>query len=139
MKISQRRILMVLVGFQGLSGLAGGIGLILDPSGKALSIPQEWLSNTLFDTYFIPGATLFVVLGIFPIASFGGLWKQKRWAISGSLITGIALMIWIAVEIYLIGYHSNPPLQLIYGTIGVLITLFSWINLAEELNKMEPV
>jgi len=56
---------------------------------------------------------------------YAGLWKQKNWAFAGSLITGIALIIWIAVEIYMIGYHSNPPLQLIYGVTGIFIILIS--------------
>ncbi|MDZ7717656.1 MAG: hypothetical protein U5K72_02405 [Balneolaceae bacterium] len=135
MKTLFKRILNILVGFQGLSGLAGGFGLILDPTGEALGIPQEWLLNSIFDTYLIPGVILFVVLGIFPMICYAGLWKGKDWAITGSFITGIALMIWIAVEIYMIGYISNPPLQLIYGVTGILITLVSWIRMIDRSDK----
>lgn len=131
MKKLLKRILSILVGFQGLSGLAGGFGLMMDPTGDSLGIPQRWLLNSMFDTYFIPGVILFVVLGIFPMICYAGLWKQKSWAISGSFITGVALVIWIVVEIYMIGYHSNPPLQLIYGVTGILITLVSWIRMID--------
>jgi len=31
------------------------------------------------------------------------------------------LVIWIAVEILVIGYHPVPPLQLIYGLLGFII------------------
>lgn len=125
MKRILRRTLSILVGFQGLSGLAGGFGLILDPTGEALGIPQRWLANTIFDTYMIPGLILFVVLGIFPMICYVGLWKKKSWAITGSFLTGIALMIWIIVEIYIIGYQPRPPLQLIYGVTGIFISLLS--------------
>lgn len=132
MKKLLKRILSILVGFQGLSGLAGGFGLMLDPTGESLGIPQRWLANSMFDTYFIPGVILFVVLGIFPMICYAGLWKQKSWAISGSFVTGVALVIWIVVEIYMIGYQSNPPLQLIYGVTGILITLVSWILMVDR-------
>lgn len=135
MKSLFSRILRLLVGFQGLSGLAGGFGLITNPTGEALGIPLEWLDTTLFETYFIPGVILFFVLGIFPMACFIGLWKESTWAIAGSFITGIALMIWIAVEIYMIGYHANPPLQLIYGVTGILISLISVFSIAEQSRK----
>lgn len=138
MKKLVKRILGILVGFQGLSGLAGGFGLITNPTGEALGIPLEWLDTTLFETYFIPGVILFVVLGIFPMVCYAGLWKEKSWAIFGSLITGIALIIWIIVEIYMIGYQPNPPLQLIYGVTGVLISLFSWIRMIDRSDKTEP-
>ncbi|NBC67141.1 MAG: hypothetical protein GVY07_15970 [Bacteroidetes bacterium] len=135
MKKLLKRILSILIGFQGLSGLAGGFGLMLDPTGEALGIPQRWLGGSMFDTYFIPGVILFVVLGIFPMICYVGLWKQKSWAISGSFVTGVALVIWIFVEIYMIGYHSNPPLQLIYGLTGILIILVSWIRMVGQPGK----
>lgn len=138
MRTLSEKVLLILVAFQGLSGLAGEFGLISDPTGEALGIPLEWLDNTLFETYFIPGVILFIVLGIFPMICYAGLWKEKTWVITGSFITGIALMIWIAVEIFMIGYHSNPPLQLIYGITGMLITLFSWIRMIDRSDKTEP-
>lgn len=32
---------------------------------------------------------------------------------------GLGLVIWIAVEIAMIGYQAEPPLQLIYGMLGL--------------------
>ena len=126
-KKMSERILRVLIGFQGLSGLLGGFGLIADPTGESLGIPLEWLDNTLFSSYLIPGLILFVVLGLVPLVVYYGFWKEKSWADVGSLFVGVALVIWIGVEIAMIGYQPNPPLQLIYGIIGVLITVFSLI------------
>lgn len=114
-------ILMILVAFQGISGILGGIGLMMNPTGEPLGIPQAWLEGSVFEDYMIPGIILFSVLGLYPLMIFGGLWKRNSWAWPGTLVLGIALVIWIAVEILIIGYHSNPPLQLIYGVIGILI------------------
>lgn len=114
-------ILIFLILFQGLSGILGGIGLISDPTGELLQIPLSWLDGSPFSDYLIPGLFLLIVLGFLPLVISYGLWKQLRWSWFGSLLLGIVLIIWVVVEILIIGYHSQPPLQLIYGSIGSLI------------------
>jgi hypothetical protein len=44
--------------------------------------------------------------------------------ISG-LFVGAMLLIWIGVEIAMVGYHSSPPLQLVYGLMGVAILILT--------------
>lgn len=121
-----RYLLLLLLFFQGVSGLFGGMALLLDPTGSSLGLPLEWLEGTLFGSYRYPGLILLTVLGVFPSIVFFGLWKRKPWSWKGSLLVGIALVIWIGVEILLIGYHTEPPLQLIYGITGILITLLAF-------------
>jgi len=111
--------------FQGLSGVAGGIGLILDPSGRSLQLPLNWLEGSPFSDYLIPGWILLLVLGIFPLIVFYGLWRRQYWGWLGALLVGLALIIWIAVEILIIGYQPQPPLQLIYGTLGLIILILA--------------
>lgn len=115
------RILEAALLLQGLSGLGGGIGLILDPTGNSLQIPHVWLEGSPFRSYLIPGVILFVVLGIYPLVTLYGVRRRSGWAWMASLSVGVGLLIWIAVEIAIIGYQPNPPLQLIYGILGVLI------------------
>ncbi len=117
--------LLTLVIFQGLSGLAGGFGLINDPTGETLQIPIEWLKGSPFNDYLIAGIILFVVLGIFPLIISFGLWKRKDWGRLWSIALGAALIIWILVEILVIGWQTEPPLQLIYGVVGIAILLLS--------------
>ena len=114
-------ILFFLILFQSISGIFGGIGLIIDPSGEALQIPLEWLDGSPFANYLIPGIILFIVLGIIPFLIFFGLRKRKYWGWQGSIFIGLALIIWIVVEIIIIGYQHDPPLQLIYGIVGIAI------------------
>lgn len=118
--------LIILVIFQGVSGVFGGAGLIIDPSGKSLQIPLEWLNGSPFDNYFIPGIVLFFVLGITLLIISFGLIKRKYWSWYRSLFLGFALIIWILVEIIVIGYQADPPLQLIYGIVGVAILMLTF-------------
>jgi len=113
--------LMVSVFFQALSGLGGGAFLIADPTGETLDLSLSFLINSPFPDYLIPGIILFTVLGVYPLIVTAGLWKRKYWGWLGSIFLGIVLLIWIFVEILIIGYQSEPPLQLIYGILGIVI------------------
>jgi hypothetical protein len=114
-------VLIMALAFQGLSGVAGGFGLIFDPSGALIGLPAEWLAGSPFDDYAIPGLVLLTLLGLAPLAVAHGVWRRRRWSWVGSLLVAAALLVWLAVEIAVIGYHTQPPLQLIYGVVGMLI------------------
>lgn len=127
-------LLMAGLLFQGLSGLGGGAALVLDPSGALLQMPLDLLAGSPFRTYRIPGLILLTVLGIGPLAVLVALWQRRTWAWTGALIVSLALIIWIGVEIAMVGYHAEPPLQLIYGSLGVaLLTLTLWPSVRRAL------
>jgi hypothetical protein len=120
-------MLMALILIQGLSGISGGIGLVLDPTGESLQIPISWLDDSPFDDYLVPGLILFFILGIFPLLVFYGLLRKTSWSWFASLFVGAALVIWIVVEIMIIGYQPRPPLQIIYAILGLLILAFVFL------------
>jgi hypothetical protein len=117
--------LMTLILFQGLSGLYGGGALVMDPTGGILKMPLSLLDGSPFDTYMIPGIILFLVLGVFPLIILFGLIQRKVWAWTGAVLVSVTLIIWIGVEIAMIGYHSDPPLQLIYGSVGIILLVLT--------------
>jgi hypothetical protein len=131
-KTAKIMILFLLVIFQAFSGLIGGLLLVIDPTGELLQIPVVWLRDSPFVDYLIPGWILLIVLGLFPLIVTYGLLRQLRWARPGALIAGIALIIWIGVQIIIIGYHPQPPLQLIYTLLGILIVIFALLLYARE-------
>jgi hypothetical protein len=120
-------LLLVLLAFQGLSGILGGVFLVLDPTGNLLQMPVSMLEDSPFRDFFIPGLILLIVLGILPVVVLYSLWKKDRWAWFGSLLVGMALMIWIGVQILMIGYYSKVPLQLIYGLVGFFIVVLTFL------------
>ena len=130
-------LLLILVLFQGLSGIAGGIGLMLDPTGASMNIPLRWLEGSPFQTYMIPGIVLFTVLGLFPLACFIGLLKRSRMAWFGASLLAVALIIWIFVEILIIGYQTQPPLQVIYGAVGALMLLLVLLPSVKQFYALE--
>jgi hypothetical protein len=117
--------ILVLIGglvFQGLSGIAGGLGLVADPTGVTLRIPQELLVDSPFSDYLIPGLILLGVLGVLPLLVAWSVWSAARWSWRAAFGIGVALVVWIGVQIAIIGYQSSPPLQAVYGTLGLAIS-----------------
>jgi hypothetical protein len=112
------------LGFVSVSALFGGAMLLADPSGSGLEMPVTYLRGTPFEDYRVPGAILFCVLGIGPMAALYGIRSRRRWAWWGSVAAGVALLMWLAVQVALIGYRSF--LQPFYGAVGffILFTTF---------------
>jgi len=55
----------------------------------------------------------------------------------GSLLVSVALIIWIGVEIWMVGYHTEPPLQLIYGLLGlILLVLVLMASVRNQFKKL---
>jgi hypothetical protein len=127
-----RFLLIVTVLFQGLSGLLGGVALVVEPSGALVGIPQAWLEGSPFPDYRIPGVVLLVVLGAAPVAVAWALWSRQPWALRAAFSVGVALLVWIGIEIAVIGYHRQPPLQFTYGLLGLGIIALSTTARARE-------
>ena len=86
-----------------------------------------------FADYLIPGLFLFLVLGVWSLLILHGLWKGpawhwtkslvgwtgRHWSWAAALLQGIILMIWIVIQVAIIGYGS--VLQPIYFALGLVI------------------
>lgn len=119
--------LMAVLIFQGLSGLGGGLVLVIDPTGGAIGIPLEWLGGSPFRDFLIPGLVLLTFLGVGPLFVVVGLWRRHPWSWPASLAIGAMLLAWLAVEILIVGYQPEPPLQLLYGIVGMLILALAFL------------
>jgi hypothetical protein len=97
--------------------------LVIAPRGEILPLPLAALAGSPFDTYFVPGLILFGVLGFGPLVAARLAWLRHPLAPTAALIVGAGLLIWVAVEIAIIGYSNEPPLQAMYGLLGVAILL----------------
>lgn len=121
----RRRILLFLLIFQALSGCLGGARLVVDPSGASIDLPVELLAGSAFSNYLVPGLVLLIVLGIGPWVAAYGVWRRNPWGWKSSFVVGAALIIWLAIQIRIIGYHSDPPLQLAYGLLACAIAVLA--------------
>jgi hypothetical protein len=103
--------------FLSVGALCGGGALMLGSRGEIIPLPLSALKGSPFETYFAPGLILFCALGLGPLAAALLVWLRHPLAPIAALGVGIALLNWMAVEIAIVGYSNNPPLQSFYRTL----------------------
>ena len=133
------RIAIALEVFLAIGALGGGAALLLGPRGEILPLPLLALAGSPFADYSVPGAILFIVIGLGPLAAAVMTWRRHRLAPLLACATGEALIIWLAVEIAIVGYTNKPPLQAFYLALGVVIALVGihWLRLTRFLGRAQ--
>src|ERR1700675_4178620 len=106
-----------------IGALGGGLVLMLAPRGEIMPLPLSALAGSPFDTYFMPGLILFGVLGLGPLVAARLVWLRHPLAPAAEFVVGAALVTWVGVEVAIIGYSDEPPLQAIYMGLRVAILL----------------
>lgn len=111
----------VLEGFLAVGALGGGLALMIGPQGQIISLPVSDLAGSPFDSYFVPGLILFTVLGLGPLLVVGLAWRGHRSAPLLTVAAAAGLLIWIAIEIAVVGYSGSPPLQAFYIALALVL------------------
>jgi len=133
-KLSKRTFIALQV-FNGLSALAGGFGLMGDPSGKSLQMDASMLSGSPFENFLIPGIVLFVVNGIGNTTGAILSLTRYKYAARVAALFGLILMIWIISQVAWMGYLSF--LQPLYFTTGLIQLLAGYSFLKQ--NNRKPI
>jgi hypothetical protein len=100
--------------------------LVHDPTNN-IGMPLSLLKGTPFKDYLVPGLILLIVVGLFALLVLVGLlrrWKPAWWL---SLASGGGLVIWIIVEVVLLGYlpGAGIGLQIVFGLVGAAIVVLA--------------
>lgn len=96
-------VLGILQVFIGLSGLAGGVGLIVEPSGAFWGLPQQWLRGTPFSNYLVPGVVLLLVVGLGSLLGAATTFFRYPYAPEMAIVLGGLLIVWIIAQVMWIG------------------------------------
>ena len=130
-------ILCLLMFFQAVSGIFGGIALVIRPDGYILHMPVSSLNGSAFHNFLLPGICLLIFLGVAPGLTAWGLFSKpksrwfgyfniytnRHWAWAYSLYIGIMLIFWIDIEVVVIGCGSI--LQIVFGLIGLITIILA--------------
>jgi len=128
-------LLKMLLLVLGMTAFPSGILLLLDPSGRSVHFPEGALDGSPFTSYFIPGLLLTVCIGILPLTAWYALWKKpawpflqrlypfvdQHWAWIAALKSGLALVIWISVQMTMVPYMLLQPVLLVWGWAIILL------------------
>ncbi len=121
-------VLQILI---GLGAVAGGLGLALEPSGANLGMQVEALSGSPFPNYLIPGIVLLVVNGLGSLAGGIASLVRYRYAAEIAAALGIFLILWIVIQVAMIGLVSwLQPLYFALGAIELALGLL-WRKAAQ--------
>ncbi len=129
--------LALLLIFTGIGGIYGGYSLISAPDGSKMQMSTGILADSPFNTFLIPGIILLFFNGILPLLIAWGLfikppWEwpewinlyhKQHWCWTFSLYYGFILIIWINVQIIMLGFSSL--LQPVFALTGALISILT--------------
>ena len=110
--------------FVGIWAVAGGLGLALDPSGASVGIPLEYLADSPFSDYLIPGIVLFVVNGLGSFAGALAAFTERRYAGEVGLVLGAFLVMWILVQLYWVAWFHW--LHAVFLCLGLVELGLAW-------------
>jgi hypothetical protein len=108
----------VLQSLIGIGAVISGALLIIRPDGHYLQIPLDMLKNSPFRNFLIPGVILFLVIGVGNIVSAVLSFRIQRIAGFAGLFFGFGLVIWLFVQINLVG--GGHWLQYLYFVLGII-------------------
>ncbi|MCU0452817.1 MAG: hypothetical protein MUE68_04100 [Bacteroidetes bacterium] len=111
--------------FVALGALISGLMLFLAPSGDLLQISTDALAGSPFRDFLIPGLILFLVNGVGQAVAAFLTFRRHRCAGLTGAVFGLGLMIWIFVQVSIIG--GGHFLQYAYFGIGVAETSLSFL------------
>lgn len=106
--------------FIALNAFAGGYYGMMGAEG----VPVQWLEGTPFSSYLVPSVILFVVVG--GVCLFGAIavFQNKPFARKTAIAGAVILLIWLAVQVFFIGYVSwMQPATAIAAVIVLFLAL----------------
>jgi hypothetical protein len=107
----------------GLGALAGGIALLVEPSGSVMGFDPELLAGSPFPDYLVPGLILAGLFGIGSLAVAALGLRRSRAAPFLAFAIGCAQMAWIVVQLAIIKEVSF--LHPVFFVIGLVIAVSS--------------
>ena len=120
-----RLIAIIALIFLGLSSFAGGIPLMIDPSGGTLKMPLSLLDHSPFHDFLIPGLILFLFNGVLSLVIAVPVIRKARSSGNWVVFQGCVIFGWITVEVILIRAVAWP--HFVYWGIGVVLMACGWM------------
>lgn len=118
-------------------GFMSGYALISSPSGEGLGLSLDLLENAPVGDFLLVGLFFVAFFGVLPAVAAYGLWTRKRWrwtdpvnrwtgqnwAWTATVALGVVLLLWIAIELVLVGFLAGigGALQIVITLLGILV------------------
>ncbi len=133
-----RRWLIFWTLFIGVGAVAGGLSMILDPSGKTLHMDGMLpyfqvlpFAKTLFQDFLFSGFALLIVNGLTNLTAAVLLLRRKKLGVILGGVFGVALMLWICIQFYMFPLNFMSTAYFIFGLCQALTGYVAWRRLRQ--------
>jgi hypothetical protein len=137
MAVMVRRVLIGFLYFGAVSAVAGGVlGAVANGAG----VPLSYLDSSPFSSFLVPGLVLGAIVGGTQLSAAIALTIGRGSPLVLSVIAGFGMLIWIFVELAVIGEYSW--LQTVYFALGSLelAAVFTLLGLIPRLvSAVQPL
>ena len=134
-----RIILIFWTLFIGIGAVAGGLSMIIDPSGKVLGMDGMLpyfmalpFSDVLFRDFLFSGIALLTVNGVTNLTATILLLAKKKIGVILGTVFGITLMLWICIQFYMFPLNFMSTAFFVFGALQALTGLFALKFLQRE-------
>ena len=114
-KPSTLKVLIIIELFIAVLGVASGIGLLSDPSGKGMGLDVV-KDKIPFQSLTLLGLWFLGPYGLLPGVLAYGFYRGRLWAWRPALVLAVVMVAWVLVQIPMVG---RSVLQAIFGAIAV--------------------
>ncbi|MDV7136568.1 hypothetical protein [Williamsia muralis] len=115
-----RAVATVAAALTGLLAFAGAIGV----AGGGADFGKDVEQRLPWESPVLAGIALALVVGVPTTLAAFTLWRLMPQAAVTTLIAGVMLVAWIAVQIAVI--REFNPLQVVFGLVGLLLIATGW-------------
>ena len=133
-----RRWLIFWTLFIGVGAVAGGLSMILDPSGKTLHMDGMLpyfqvlpFAKTLFQDFLFSGFALLIVTGLTNLTAAVLLLRRKKLGVILGGVFGVTLMLWICIQFYMFPLNFMSTAYFIFGLCQALTGYVAWRRLRQ--------
>lgn len=123
-----RIALVILETLMGLAAVVSGPALI---ATNGLGMPTQWMENSPFGSYTIPGLVLLAV-GVFNLAGAILVLRRHEWSAIASCMSGLLWVGWFVVQVAVVGFVSwQQPFYFVFGLIIIglsVVPTVGWLR-----------
>ena len=134
-----RRWLLFWTLFIGLGAVAGALGMLLDPSGRALGMDAMLpyfqvlpFADVVFQDFTFSGWALLIVNGLTNLTAAGLLLARKRAGVILGDVFGVTLMLWICIQFYMFPPNFMSTIYFFFGLAQAATGWAAWVFWQQE-------
>ena len=131
--------------FIGIGAVAGAVGMLADPGGKAMGMDAMLpyfqvlpFADVLFTDLVFSGFALLTVNGITNLTAAVLLIMKKKSGVILGGIFGVTLMLWICIQFYMFEFNFMSTAYFVFGLCQAATGCAAWVFSMQEEFSVDP-